>query len=438
MADGHDATGADCLIVGGGLSGLACAHLLARDGHTVQVLEAADAVGGRSRTRFHQGEPVDAGFHAVLGGFKETNEFLGDVGISATALRPFERSVTVHDGRRWIRVRATPDALKRLGLASISDSGRLAVAAGRIAAAGDRNLSDEHADDGAAYLRDGAYPERLVETVLRPLLGSMLLDRTLGADAGFVKYLMAMLLRGGSSLPVDGIGMIAERAATAVVNAGGMIWTGVRVAAIECADGAARGVLLDDGRRVAARTVVVAVDPRGARRLLSRIDADAAARLPQEGLGVVSAAFALQRPLYEGRTVLLDAAGPEGNDRVDLVCQTTNVTRPGSPGPHILVAQSATASWTDVDPERYARVVGDRVRAWSPGFDWNRHAELIDTHRNDWALSRIPPGVRANLPSPRTAVANLVLAGDGVMHPSIEGAVASGRRAARVIRTLVA
>lgn len=437
MAEAHEGAGADCLIVGGGLSGLACAHLLAREGHTVQVLEAAEVVGGRSRTRFHHGEPVDVGFHALLAGFKETGQFLGDIGIAHGDVRPFERGVTVHDGRRWIRVRPGPDSLRRLGIAGYGESARAGATLARWAAAGDRHLGDTAGPDGRADLEASGLPPRLVELVLRPLLGGMVLDRAIGADAGYVRYLIATLARGGAGLPVDGIGMIGERAATALARAGGMIWTGVRVSAIEQDGDRVTGVTLEDGRRVAARNVVLATDARSARRLLAGIDDAAAARLPQEGRGVISAAFALRRPLYEGRTILLDAAGPEGNDRVDLVCQTTNITRPGSPGPHILVAQSATANWTDVDPDRYARVVGERVRAWSPKFDWERNAERIGTHVDDWALPHMPPGVRANLPGPRTAVGNLVLAGDAVMHPSIEGAVAAGRRAARVVRSLI-
>jgi uncharacterized protein with NAD-binding domain and iron-sulfur cluster len=45
--------------------------------------------------------------------------------------------------------------------------------------------------------------------------------------------------------------------------------------------------------------------------------------------------------------------------------------------------------------------------------------------------------VRHELPGPRTALRNLVLAGDVVRHPSIEGAVASGGRAAEIVDALL-
>ena len=45
-------------------------------------------------------------------------------------------------------------------------------------------------------------------------------------------------------------------------------------------------------------------------------------------------------------------------------------------------------------------------------------------------------GVRRDLPGPRTAVENLILAGDATTHPSIEGAVSSGVRAAEIVDAL--
>ena len=58
----------------------------------------------------------------------------------------------------------------------------------------------------AMFEREGVSPTT-IDRVLRPLLGSMLLDRTLEADAGYVRFLLAMIGRGPAILPVDGMGM---------------------------------------------------------------------------------------------------------------------------------------------------------------------------------------------------------------------------------------
>jgi len=51
----------DVIVLGAGISGLACARRLARSGAEVAVLDRADKPGGRCATRWHQGVPFDYG-----------------------------------------------------------------------------------------------------------------------------------------------------------------------------------------------------------------------------------------------------------------------------------------------------------------------------------------------------------------------------------------
>ncbi|HPQ99740.1 MAG TPA: FAD-dependent oxidoreductase, partial [Saprospiraceae bacterium] len=49
------------VVIGAGLAGMACAALLAKSGHSVQLIEKHDTVGGRNRKWTHQGFQFDMG-----------------------------------------------------------------------------------------------------------------------------------------------------------------------------------------------------------------------------------------------------------------------------------------------------------------------------------------------------------------------------------------
>jgi len=72
------------IVVGGGLAGLTAAATLARDGRRVVVIEGASQLGGRARTRHHDGFDLNLGPHALyIGG--GASAVLRDLGVGAPA-----------------------------------------------------------------------------------------------------------------------------------------------------------------------------------------------------------------------------------------------------------------------------------------------------------------------------------------------------------------
>jgi phytoene dehydrogenase-like protein len=434
--------GLDCVIVGGGLAGLACAHGLVKVGRSVHLVEAEEAPGGRARTVWHRGRPVDRGFQVVFKAYPRTRELMRAVGIPRRDLRPVSGgAVFVHGDGTIHRLGTSKVATLRFTGLGGADRRRLAALAAEAVARPAETLlaQDDEGLSTEAFLRARGFSDDAIEDVFRPLFGTILLDRSLGADPGYFRFLVRMLARGPAAIPSDGLGMIAEWTSAAVRQAGGTIELGVRAAALE-PDAAGRrvaAVTTDDGRRIAASQVVLAAEAPAAARLLQPLDADSAGRLPSEPASSATAAFALRTPLYRGRVILLNAdRDPPGTPRVDLLCQTTNITRPGAPeGPHILLATRVTTQ--DGGPDGLAEATRDLVRRWTPGYDWDELAELIDVYEHPFAQYRPLSGVRRELPGPRTAIENLSLAGDLTTHPSIEGAVASGGRAAEIVDALL-
>ena len=168
-------------VVGGGLAGLTCAHGLARAGGRVTVLEAAEDAGGRARTVWHRGRPVDRGFQIVFGAYPRTRALVRRRRDSAARHAPGV-------GRR----RVPPRCVHR------APSGRRAPAGavhrpprrGPPAPGGPRRggqpdpvalLADPmaEADRTEAYLRDRGFCDESIEGFFRPFFGVVLQDRSL-------------------------------------------------------------------------------------------------------------------------------------------------------------------------------------------------------------------------------------------------------------------
>lgn len=431
----------DCIVVGGGLAGLACAQRLASSGRSVTVLEAEEAPGGRARTVWHRGRPVDRGFQVLFRAYPQTKALLSAIGMPRRDLRPVDGGAVFIDAAGAAhRFSASRIGALRFGGMSARDRGLLVKLAASVVTRSPESLLEPVQAERSTedLLRASGFSDGAIEGFFRPFFGVVTLDRTLGADEGYFRFLMSMLVRGPSVIPSDGLGMIAEWTSAAVRQAGGVVELGARVVALETGTDGRRvtAVRTEDGRSFTGRLVVLAVEAPVARGLLAPLDAAAADRLPTEAASSVSAAFALRRPLYRGRSIIVNAAPPAPDGQhVDLLCQTTNITRPGAPdGPHILLATRVTTGGGGADG--LVEAVAGLARRWAPRFDWAGLAEPIGVYEHPFAQFRPLVGVRERLPGARTAVDNLILAGDLTTHPSIEGAVSSGVRAAGIVDAL--
>lgn len=87
---------ANVLVVGGGFSGVAAAAALRAQGHTVTLLERHAVLGGRARSEARSEGPVDTGAQLIASTFTRTMRLLANARLDATNAR----DVFVRDGAR--------------------------------------------------------------------------------------------------------------------------------------------------------------------------------------------------------------------------------------------------------------------------------------------------------------------------------------------------
>jgi phytoene dehydrogenase-like protein len=253
--------------------------------------------------------------------------------------------------------------------------------------------------------------EQITERFFRPFLAGALLDPRLETSSRMLDFLLRMLGTGFAALPAGGIGSIpAQLAATLPGPA-------LRIEArVEHLDGTAV-VLRDD--RIEARAVIVATEGVESARLLS-----GAVRSP-EMRGVTCLYFAASAPPVEGPVLVLDGdrSGP-----VNTLCVVSEVAPSYAPPGTALVAASVPGG-----PEHGDSHLEEDVRAqlssWfgSAVDDW-RH---LRTYRIPQALpAATPPALELADRAVRLGP-GLYVCGDHRDTPSIQGALASGRRAAQ-------
>jgi phytoene desaturase len=283
-------TGGHAVVIGGGIAGLATAALLGTEGWRVTVLEARDTVGGRAGSWDEGGFRFDTGpsWYLMPEVFEHFFRLLGTTAERELDLVELDPAYRVYSDpgtdRAPIDVRSGRDAATAL-FESI-EPGAGAKLAAYLDSAGDaydlavtRFLYDTY--ESTAGLRDPALLRRAPQ--LLPLLTRSLashverrfadprLRQILGYPAVFLGgspygvpslyHLMSHLdLDEGVLYPRGGFVEVIRAIERLAAASGAVIETGARVTRIDTDGATATGVVLEDGRRIAADLVVSTAD----------------------------------------------------------------------------------------------------------------------------------------------------------------------------------
>lgn len=402
---------APVVIVGAGVTGLACARDLADAGVAVRVLEASDGIGGRVRTDRVDSFQLDRGFQILLTAYPEAQARLDLRALDLRAMHP--GALVARDGRLhtvadplrqptalWASLRAPigtlPDKLRVLALRTRALRGSV-----------DDVLSGPDEPARAALHRMGFSPG-FVDAFWRPFLGGTCFDPDLTTSARMLRFIVRMAALGDNAVPAAGMGAIPAQLAAGLPP--GTVLCDAPVAAVR-----ADGVTRVDGAEEPAAAVVIATDAPAAARLLGR-------PAPRSRT-TTTAWFAADAPPVAGPWLVLDG---DGDGLVNHLVAMDQVAPTYAPAGASLIAANLLHV-PELDDDALAAAIRDDL------------ADTFGAAVHRWRLLRVDrihhalPVGRVGPATAETVAPGLIAAGDHLASPSLNGAMASGGAAARAV-----
>ncbi|MFJ6566952.1 NAD(P)/FAD-dependent oxidoreductase [Streptomyces sp. NPDC091292] len=429
---------ADVVVVGAGVAGLTAAKELIRAGVTTVVLEAAPYVGGRMSTEKVDGFRLDRVGQLLSTAYPELRL---TPGLEGLVLRPFSPGVLVHSEGRHHRAgepgitRRARGALRaaralasaprgaygvrgtgRFGAPGAGpvggpiDQARLGAALARLGETPVERLLARPESPAGQALRSRGLPARTVDGFLRPLLAALLCDPDLTTSSRCADLALHAFARGRLCLPEGGAEAIPELLAAGLPP--GTLRTGVRATAVSTTS-----VATAEHGELRCRAVLLATDARSAAELLPGL------RVPDFHPVTVLHHTTDEPPLTEPALLLdADRSGPVAHT---AVVSTVDPTR--APAGRILVSSTVLGPPPPaLDKEvrtHLAALYGTSTANW----------DLLSVHHTPEAVPAMRPP--HDLRRPVRVLSGLYVCGDHRDTSTVQGALHSGRRAARALLT---
>ncbi len=410
-------THAEIVVVGAGMAGLSAAVRLQRAGREVLVLESADAPGGRVRTDVVDGLRLDRGFQLLNPSYPQLRRLdrMGVLDLDGLRLRSFDAGVRVAldtghavlaDPRRHPR-----DLAATVGapLGSLAEKVAFAAWALRCALSSADRVRRVPDRSYGQSLTDARVSGALRRSVIEPFLAGVLGEDETQTSQRFVSLVMKAFLAGTPAVPALGMQALPDQLAASLRP--GTLRIGVAAASVTASE-----VRTGHGR-VTADAVIVATDPITASELLE-----------------------LDRPRVRSLTTVWFTTDQAPSTRPIL--HLDGLRR----GP-VVNAAVLTAAAPEYAPAGTALIACNAVGLH--GSD--EQVEAIRTHGGQvfgvdsrgWQTARvdvIPVSLPAMVPpleirQPVRLPSGIFVAGDHRDTASLQGALASGARAARGVQT---
>ncbi len=423
------------VIVGGGVAGLRAAITFSRRQIPFLLLEATQSPGGRVQSTFTRAHSngsgvfcLDRGFQVLQPSYNELRHPDLDLGRpnSPLELKYFYPGARVFfDGK--FHALADPWRHPISALASVfgpigtlSDKVRVGLLQQHILSLGDAVWSGPK-QTTIEYLQDWGFSPNLIERFFRPFLGGVFLEDALGTPASFFRFVFQNFAKSPVAVPRFGIGALTrelvQRLPVSSIRLGSEVQSFQ-----EISGGFALG--LASGESIETGNILWATEAGPAQKVVGRyISGTGKSQANLESYYHEARALWFASPKIESTGPVLFLDG-ERRGQINHAAVMSEVSPDYAPPGMSLIALN-TLSMTATTES----ILSHAVDWFGPGVkDWRLLGE--DRIRNALPLNFPGPNESDSL---ATTDRRIFLAGDYTTHPSLEGALLSGRRAAERI-----
>jgi phytoene dehydrogenase-like protein len=418
-------------IIGAGLAGLSCALSLEAAGLSVTLLEASDAAGGRVRTDLVDGFRLDRGFQVMLTAYPEAKRLLD---YRALQLKAFQPGALVWHGGKFHRFAdpfRNPMGAARFLLDPIvplADKLHVAKLRARVQQGTLEEIFTRTERTTRDYLQAVPFSANIIEKFFEPFFAGVFLERELVTSSRFFEFLFRLFSLGDAVVPAAGMQQIPLQLAEKLRT--GTLLTGARVSKVT-RNTQSFQIEIAGKDQQEARAVVLAVPGNDGNRLLGGVGGWS---VPEVRAWNKTTAFyyAAQQGLVAEPILLLNGEGRAAGPVNHVAVMSAVSPQYAPPGVHLVVANVVgEAPAEDAAVMRLDRAVRLHMRKWfGPAADsW----KMLGAYTLARALPQQRHAEWEQAPVRVGGTGGVYMCGDYRETASIQGALASGRRAAEAV-----